>query len=692
MISRATLAATAALALAAPAAAQADYAAMTSDLSAPIVRTEFSLVPEDVNHAEDYYARIGGVAKLLTSGAGSDGGQHLWRASGDGSIAYFRTSDALVAEDTDAADDLYVRRPSGVSVIAPQAGPIDVADLSADGSRAFLRTASALLPADTDENVDIYRYASATGELVLLTPGTTANVAFHDSQEGSGAAIVSTVDPLAPGDGDFERDVYLADGGQLGLISAGNGPHALFAAFGADGQILYRTNEALTADDKDTEADLYSTGGGGVAQLRTPSPNAAAGAKPVSVLAASQDDMHRVIFSTTEKLVPGDTDDLEDYYAHDNGDLTLLTPFTGSDLVFEDVSTDAEVLLFSSRDKLMPTDTDDRMDMYRSGDFGRVHVSKTNGPFDEFEGALSFNGVLTAFQTAEPISGTDTDTLTDVYRLDKGGVHLMSRRDPAATGGTEDHAEVRDFLATSELIMETPERLLAEDRNDVSDVYSIGFGALSMVTRDDSAPDTLAGAPAQVLPGEAFAVTVAATETGTLECRLDEGAWVACASGWSPGGLAAGTHTVQARATDAALNVDATPATATVIAAAATTPPSGGGGQKPPVAGSGTPQPPLLPGADAVAPVISKAGVRVRRRVPALTFSLTEKASVTVTVQRRSGGRWKTLRRKVLAGTPGANRAALPKLPRRGSFRFALVATDAAGHASARLVLRPKGR
>jgi hypothetical protein len=80
---------------------------------------------------------------------------------------------------------------------------------------------------------------------------------------------------------------------------------------------------------------------------------------------------------------------------------------------------------------------------------------------------------------------------------------------------------------------------------------------------DTTPPDTtITGGPAASTTETTATLSFTATESGsTFQCRLDGGAWSACASPEGDAGLAVGAHKVDVRATDAAGNVDQTPAT-----------------------------------------------------------------------------------------------------------------------------------
>jgi hypothetical protein len=84
-------------------------------------------------------------------------------------------------------------------------------------------------------------------------------------------------------------------------------------------------------------------------------------------------------------------------------------------------------------------------------------------------------------------------------------------------------------------------------------------------TVDTAAPNTtITSGPSGTVHSRSATLAFASDEAGsTFECRLDAATWQTCTSPQAYSGLADGSHTVQVRATDAAGNVDASPATST---------------------------------------------------------------------------------------------------------------------------------
>jgi len=80
---------------------------------------------------------------------------------------------------------------------------------------------------------------------------------------------------------------------------------------------------------------------------------------------------------------------------------------------------------------------------------------------------------------------------------------------------------------------------------------------------DSTAPDTVIGSgPSGTVSGGSHSFAFSSTEEGSaFACSLDGGAFEACTSPKAYAGLASGGHTFSVRATDAAGNADATPAT-----------------------------------------------------------------------------------------------------------------------------------
>jgi dienelactone hydrolase len=85
---------------------------------------------------------------------------------------------------------------------------------------------------------------------------------------------------------------------------------------------------------------------------------------------------------------------------------------------------------------------------------------------------------------------------------------------------------------------------------------------------------TITAGPSGTVPTGDATFEFTSSQPGTIECKLDAGAFAPCTSPTSYTGLGAGSHTFSVRAIDPAGNVDGTPATRTwTVGSADTTPP-----------------------------------------------------------------------------------------------------------------------
>ncbi|HEV7400152.1 MAG TPA: hypothetical protein VGN84_07750, partial [Solirubrobacterales bacterium] len=91
---------------------------------------------------------------------------------------------------------------------------------------------------------------------------------------------------------------------------------------------------------------------------------------------------------------------------------------------------------------------------------------------------------------------------------------------------------------------------------------------------DTTAPDTTIGSgPSGTTTATSASVAFGSSESGsTFQCKLDSGSWSTCVSPAAYSALAVGSHTFSVKATDAAGNIDTSPATQSWTVQAATPP------------------------------------------------------------------------------------------------------------------------
>lgn len=307
--------------------------------------TEERLSGADTDSAVDVYARDlggGGATTLVSQGGegcapacGNGGAVPVFQgASSDGTRAFFSTDESLVAGDTDTANDVYARDLPGGPTMLISGGnsslqPASFAAASADGAHVFFTTAESLLPADEDTANDVYEWSGGTLSLITSTEcAGTCGASFDAASADSETVLFSTAAPLSAEDTDSSVDVYSqqADGGEPLLVSRGSGcggcgngaADARFDRASADGtRVVFSSSEVLTADDGDSEDDIYARDvPGAETTLITTSPSYCPLTKGNcgATFADTSGDGSRVFFATVERFTLDDGDNEVDVY------------------------------------------------------------------------------------------------------------------------------------------------------------------------------------------------------------------------------------------------------------------------------------------------------------------------------------------------------------------------------------------
>jgi len=426
---------------------------------------------------------------------------------------------------------------------------------SSDGKIAVFSTKEQMVPGDTDGELDVYvrAFDSAAGEYVTrevsIGPkgGNDTLPALYNGLSADGTkAFFSTAEPLVPGDTDSSRDVYLRNLAQNKTVlvsqgddscagaGCGNGNvNSDFAPEGvaADGDtVFFTTTESLDDLDTDGSLDIYArriaaeetvwVSAGDSSCAAGPCGNGPEGSSFRGIDQAGD----RAVFRTAEVLSSQDADAEADIYERDlNAETTKLVSVAGPcpsapcTPSYGGISPDGSHVFFETGEKLSGSDTDSVQDVYDwssgTATLASIGTGGGNGTGIARYAETSADGKAVYFLTEESLEAADADSEQDVYRNLEGTTTLIS----AGEGGKGNGPFLAslDFVSQQgspeRAVFSTSEPLVAADADSNQDVYerSAGVTTLLSIGSEASGPSfnaSFAGASADAT--KVFFVTV----------------------------------------------------------------------------------------------------------------------------------------------------------------------------------------
>jgi alpha-tubulin suppressor-like RCC1 family protein len=410
--------------------------------------------------------------------------------------------------------------------------------------------------------------AAVVPTVELVTPGTPTDSNFSALMSDDGSAVAFlTIESITASDDDGGAgiDVYLRSGGTTTLLSPDATPGSglvwveswqLLAVSPDGSRVLFKTNEAVLADDTDELPDAYLWSAGVLTRV-TP-----VGAFDTQCCWAS-DDLTIVYFATREPLAAGDTDSAWDVYRSTGGASTLMSG-SGAEDVFisaaqpdpsqQPVSPSGSHVLMNTVGQLTGSDTDALADLYvaSTGVIDLVSTGPTSGnpsPVDNSGFGHVYaapGGFVAYFITEEGLVAADSDSGRDLYARLNGTTHLLSGGSCAIPICDQNSA----FPASdgSRIFFADGAQLLAGDQDTGQDIYawSRATQALSLVSTGPTASAIHAGFTDCCWPSADGSRVLFGTDDRLVsidtDSSFDSYLWDGTASIVSTGTQAVGTH------------------------------------------------------------------------------------------------------------------------------------------------------
>jgi hypothetical protein len=372
-------------------------------------------------------------------------------------------------------EGLYIRRPDGTLELLGAAGDVKdfaFAGASDDASHAVFQSQAHLLPADAGRTSggDVYELAGTELRIVDVDSGGTP-ISACGSEVGDGTAEST---------------------GPMHAVSR-DGTRIFFSAPATEGcgqprGVYVRENGSQTTEISASACTR--------ADCDAPQDTSFAGALP---------DGSSAFLITAQQLTNDDTDESADLYRYDLADHLLTRISAGPPGIAADVSgpvvrasDDGGRVYFLASGALVPGQGVPGSPNLYLWDHGRLRFVATAGDINLGTAAITADGRTLMFATSAPLTPTDTDSDTDVYRYDAAtgtlqelsiGTDGRGNGDfPVTFGQAGNVASLEQdplrYMSTDgkRAFFLTNEALVPEDVNQASDVYEWADGNVGLIT------------------------------------------------------------------------------------------------------------------------------------------------------------------------------------------------------------------